>query len=66
MYMNLTCSENLLAEDIERLDRKMTKSGRPKPGDLRSKCTHAYLKQLMKDKRESLAMVRFQRAQSRN
>ncbi|MCP5149495.1 MAG: hypothetical protein H6983_23305 [Ectothiorhodospiraceae bacterium] len=53
--------ETQLEQDIATIDQKI--SARSKPRDLKGRCAQAYLKALRRNKEESLALLKFRRAE---
>lgn len=62
MQLNARYQEHVLEQDIAQLSSRI--SGRRRPVGLRARCTHAYLKALLRDKEESLALLRHRRPAS--
>ncbi len=52
--------EDQLREEISGLNGRIAKNA--DKGDPEERCVHSYLKQLVKDKRDKLATLRYQRA----
>ncbi len=60
MRMRYGVTESELIQDISGLDHLLAKSANR--ADAGAKCAHSYIKQVLKDKRRKLAMLRHQRA----
>lgn len=53
-------TEDELRLEIERLDEMIAEAGEPR--DLRSRCATAYLRQVVRDRRDALATLRHVRS----